>query len=154
MHGKGPGGLDRRALSRVATPTSGRHYVQEPAAALAVVDVVVLPELGHRCSRHGGEAAVANAVDNGNDGAPTGLREAVEPAPHLRRQVLLQFLDPRSQLADRLIDVDIEFLLLHGPAAFALIELAALSLQILDLEEDLQLMMHAAAFFLLCLLFE
>src|SRR5690606_30292977 len=99
-------------------------------------------ERRHGGGRYGGEAAVADAVQNGDAGAAAAPGQTLEPAAHLRRQVLLELTDTRLELRNGIVDVDVELLLLDCAAALVLEQLTFLRLQILDLEQDLELGMH------------
>jgi hypothetical protein len=82
--------------------------VQEAAAVLAIADELVLPAGGQVRGRHGSEAAVADAIDDRDDGAAAGTGKAFEPAAHGRRQLTLQLLDAGVEVADGFVDVDVE----------------------------------------------
>src|SRR5690606_37263503 len=85
--------------------------------------------------------AVAGAVDHRHDGAATAL-DLLVAAAQVLRQLGLDLLDLAVELGDRALQVDVELLLLDAALVAALRQLAALRLQVLQLEQDLELWVH------------
>jgi hypothetical protein len=101
---------------------------------IAMVDAVVAADVVDARGRHGGEAAVARIVDDRDDGA-TGIRcEPFEAAADRSGEVRLQLVDASLELADGVVDVDVELGLLD--LARLVGQLAALALEVLDLEQN------------------
>src|SRR5690606_31688733 len=115
--------------------------VQDASAVVARPDRVVALDLVDDRGRNGHEAAVAGAVDHGDDGAAAAFDLLITPSQVLR-QLRLDLLDLLVELGKGALQVDVELLDFDPALVGALGELAALRFQVLQLQQDLELWVH------------